>query len=66
MMEKREREVYADTESAINRLRRNGIDVDTESRVVMITNRHPPGIKLWGAIDYLCHFARYGWGKAVR
>ena len=40
-----------DGSDAIERLRRNKIGV--ESKVVIFDPKHPPGIKLWGTIDFL-------------
>ena len=57
-----EREVYADANAAINRLRNNNIIVNVERKVVEIGERRRPGIKLWGAIDYLVnHVKGYTW-----
>ncbi len=53
------RTVYQDEDSAIYRLRRNGIGVDTSTKEVVRNNRNI-GIKLWGAIDYLKRFHKYG------
>lgn len=58
-----EREVYADSEAALNKLRRNGIQIDTGAKLVCVSDRRPLGIKLWGAVDYRKRFAGYGWGK---
>jgi hypothetical protein len=67
---KTERNVYADKEAAITRLRNNGIQIDTGEKIVVIPpliyGRRQVGIKLWGAIDYLKRFSGYGWGRAVR
>jgi hypothetical protein len=57
------REVYADAQSAINRLLMNGINVDSDRKTIVFSGRIP-GIKLWGAIDYLCHRCGYSWGKS--
>lgn len=57
----KERTVYKDIESAINRLRNNGIGVDTSTHEVVIPQRRTVGIKLWGAIDYLKRFGKYRW-----
>ena len=40
-----------DGSDAIDRLKRNGIGVD--GRVVILDSKHPPGIKLWGTVDFL-------------
>ena len=65
MSEENQREVYADMYSAINTLLNNGISVDTGARLVTFNeSRRIPGIKLWGAIDYLKRFHNYGWTKA--
>lgn len=55
-----EREVYADANSAILRLRNNSMLVDSESKVVQFSNKRLPGLKLWGAIDYLQNQVK-GW-----
>lgn len=55
-----QREVYADSESAINTLRRNKLGVDTSTKDVVIPKGAIVGIKLWGAIDYLRRFYNYG------
>jgi hypothetical protein len=69
-MMKKERNVYADADAAIARLRNNKISIDTGDKIVILpslhSNQRQPGIKLWGAIDYLKRFAGYGWGRAVR
>ncbi|MFH2075133.1 MAG: hypothetical protein ABIJ57_07265 [Pseudomonadota bacterium] len=59
---KKEREVYADKEAALARLRNNGVSIDTGAKLIITDKRRPPGIKLWGAIDYLKRFAGYDWG----
>ncbi len=45
------RNIYADLDSAINRLSRNGIYC-SKSRVEIPKSKNV-GIKLWGAIDFL-------------
>lgn len=40
-----------DGSDAIDRLKRNGVGV--ESKAIILDLKHPPGIKLWGAIDFL-------------
>lgn len=61
---KTQREVYSDDASAINKLRNNGIAVDTGQRIVLFNpSKRNPGTALWGAIDYLKRFYRYGWAK---
>jgi len=55
-----EREIYADANSAIARLRNNGVIVDTEAKLIEVGPK--TGIKLWGAIDYLQnHVKGYTW-----
>jgi len=56
----RQREVYADIESVINKLRRNKLGVDTSTRDVIIPKDATVGIGLWGAIDFLKRFFDYG------
>ena len=55
-----EREVYVDANAAINRLRNNSMLVDSELKVVQFSARRLPGLKLWGAIDYLQNQVK-GW-----
>lgn len=60
------RNVYADSQSAITRLRNNGVMVDEGGKLVIIGPKRLPGIKLWGAIDYLRRFCGYTWGRLAR
>ena len=63
-METKTRDIYANDDAAINRLRNNGIQVS--DKVVEIPKNKSVGIKLWGAIDYLRHYHGYGWGRLAR
>lgn len=58
---KKEREVYADMDSAINRLKNNGLQIDTGAREIAVPWSKRVGIKLWGAIDYLKNKHKYIW-----
>ena len=58
-----ERMVYSDEISAVNCLRNNKILVDHGEKTVIIKRGTGPGIKLWGAIDYLKNRHGYGWYK---
>ncbi len=58
------RMVYGDVQSAVNRLRNNGVNVDQEGGVVTIPVKMDVGIKLWGAIDYLKSYHKYVWVRA--
>lgn len=58
------RNIYADEDSAINRLHRNGIYC-SNSRVEIPKNKNV-GIKLWGAIDFLKKQYGYSWCRLSR
>ena len=60
------RNVYADAQSAITRLRNNGTLVDEGGKLIVVGPKRPPGIKLWGAIDYLRRFCGYTWARSAR
>lgn len=58
------RMVYADGNAAMMRLMRSGIGVIPESKLIEIDiSSRLPGIRLWGAIDYLCRFCGFEWRK---
>jgi uncharacterized protein YutD len=56
--------IYADADAAINRLRNNGIY--TQNKLVEIPKTKSVGIKLWGAIDYLKNYCGYGYCRLSR
>lgn len=58
------RNVYADEDSAINRLSRNGIHCSRA--IVEIPKSKNVGIKLWGAIDFLEKQYGYSWCRLSR
>ena len=58
----KERLVYANATAAENILKNNGIHVIDKTIEIDISSRLP-GIKLWGAIDYLCRRHEYIWRK---
>jgi len=47
----------SNTQSAINKLKNNGIElVRTQSAtLIQLPTNRPIGLKLWSAIDYLCN-----------
>ena len=42
-------------------LQQNGIFVDRSEKIIDMLGQEGPGIKLWGVIDYLCHYNKYRW-----
>lgn len=52
---------YSEPAVAITKLQNNNIGVDTKTKKISVPEY--TGIKLWGAINYLCSFAGYTWTK---
>jgi hypothetical protein len=50
-----------DESSARMRLRDNGIS--TDGKVIEISRGNNVGIRLWGAIDFLCNYCGFSWRK---
>ena len=46
---------------AVKILQQNGIFVDRSEKIIDMLGQEGPGIKLWGVIDYLCHYNKYRW-----
>lgn len=51
-----------DLATAIKRVEKKGCQVMASNRVIIVKGN--VGLKIWGAIDYLCHAHRYNWKKA--
>ncbi len=50
---------------AIRGLRRNGVYVDTQGKLIHLS-RVGPGIKMWRLIDCLCRYYKYHWVREVK
>jgi len=54
------KEVYADEQTAIDKLRGHVKQDENDPKMILVSSGSI-GIKLWGAIDYLCHYHGYKW-----
>lgn len=60
-----DRAVYASEADAVNRLLNNKVDVWPEGKEIALTHNNPVGIKLWGAVDFLCRRHGYFWRNEI-
>ena len=51
-------------QGSISNLKRNGIKIDVPEKCINVPRY--TGIKLWGMIEYLCHYCGYKWVKVWR